>query len=67
MYSVILRLILAFRLYPDERMMPPPDYTSYGSTPSGVANAPRPFLIRFVPRDPERLKVMLQVEKQTYV
>lgn len=66
MYMVLLRLILAFRLLPDEKMPPPTDYVTYGETPAGVANAPKPFLVRFVPRSPERLRVMLDVEKQAY-
>ncbi len=67
MYGLLLRMILAFRLYPDEKAMPPTDYITYGETPSGVANAPKPFLTKFVPRDPEKLRELLRVEKQMYV
>lgn len=66
MYGILVRLILAFKLFPDEKALPPKDYITYGETPSGVANAPKPFLIRFVPRSPDKLKATLAIERQIY-
>ncbi|EXJ94377.1 hypothetical protein A1O1_02771 [Capronia coronata CBS 617.96] len=66
MYGLLMRMLIAFRLQPDEKAPPPPDYFTYGETPWGAVNVPKQFMVKFVPRDPERLKDMLGAEGQKY-
>ncbi|KIV95930.1 hypothetical protein PV10_03525 [Exophiala mesophila] len=65
-YGLLLRLILTFEMHPDEALPPPKDYLTYGATPQGVANAPKPFNIRFVPRNKEALAKQLDEEGRRY-
>lgn len=66
MYGLLLRMIVSFKMYPDEDFPPPEDYLSFGATPQGVANAPKPFKIKFEARDLEHLKRRLDMERHAY-
>ncbi|EXJ85327.1 hypothetical protein A1O1_05691 [Capronia coronata CBS 617.96] len=57
MYGLIFRTILDFQLRADESDPPPKSYQEFGETPAGHINKPKQFRVRFIPRDPERLKV----------
>lgn len=61
-----MRLIVAFRMLPDEDMPPPSDWLTYGATPQGVANAPKLFKTKFVPRDAAALKSQLENDAIKY-
>ena len=56
MYGLLLRILLAFELEMDPADPPPSSWKTFGSTPSGVLNAPKMFKVRFVPRNEEKLK-----------
>lgn len=55
MYGLLFRMILAFQLRADDNDPPPASYKTFGATPSGVLNAPKPFRVKFIPRDLDSL------------
>lgn len=55
MYGILVRTIAAYKMLSDGETPPPKDYFTFGATPSGVVDIPKPFKINFIPRDQEAL------------
>lgn len=56
LYGLLLRIVLAFRLEADPDDPPPTSYEDFGCTPENILNSPRPFKVRFIPRDEAKLR-----------
>ncbi|KAF2098444.1 cytochrome P450 [Rhizodiscina lignyota] len=56
LYGLLFRMVLAFQLQADPEDPPPESYEDFGCTPDMVLNSPRPFKVRFVPRDEAKLR-----------
>jgi phenylacetate 2-hydroxylase len=57
LYVIFTRLVLAFKIYEatDHRRRPILDSIDCNSVPTSMATQPKPFQIRLVPRDADRL------------
>lgn len=56
LYGLLLRIILAFKLEVDPTDPPPKSYKTFGNTPDLVLNSPKPFKVRFTPRNLDGLR-----------
>ena len=58
LYVIFIRLILAFHVRPtqDEKMVPELDTIECNSVPTSMVLQPKPFKVRFVPRNREKLE-----------
>ncbi len=65
-YGIILRVILAYKLVPVEADPAPRSYKEISANVAGSVVSPKPFGIRFVPRDEVLLKEQLAAEGMTY-
>lgn len=56
LYGLLLRMVLAFKLEVDPTDLPPTSYKTFGNTPDLVLNSPKPFKVKFTPRNTETLR-----------
>ena len=62
LYTAFLRLITAFEMRPakDPTERPILNAIECNATPTALTTEPKPFKVRFVPRDPQKLKQWIE-------
>ena len=62
LYAIFTRLVLAFNIREatDPKARPILDTIECNSVPTSMVNQPKPFQVRFIPRDPEKLDAWIK-------